>query len=357
MRRLLWPLGLAVVFGLGVVTGGWLWRQPVATPDVARLQAQVSTLQARLRAKEARLGAEPSGTTGRAAVSPWASVDRSVGAAALQASERPGRAEPGGASRAAGAQDDRASSARSGQVTAATAPTVEAALERFYSYLQEMSESRGAGRWQRMRELADELRGMGTAGADALMRVLAAGTSSDERRAAAQLLGELGVPGALASLQTVLDKDSDVLLRRAAASGLRRLQAPESAPYLDALIANPGEDRFVRMSAASGLAQMGKPQGVAGLVQIFDESNGDGRGREMAFRALNSLNDERALPFMRRLATSDAEVTYRLQAIRFLSAQGDQQALPSLQQIMQSPTEQASIRDAAAQAHAALAGK
>src|SRR5207248_6924450 len=116
----------------------------------------------------------------------------------------------------------------------------------------------------------------------------------------------LGAPGALASLQEVLEKDGDVLLRRAAASGLRRLQTPESAPYMEALMSNPAEDRFVRMSAASGLAQLGRTQGVAGLSQIFDESNGDGRGRDMAFRAIRSLDDERAVPFMRRLVTSDA---------------------------------------------------
>jgi len=47
---------------------------------------------------------------------------------------------------------------------------------------------------------------------------------------------------------------------------------------------------------------------------------------------------------------------YRLRAMQFLTAQGDRQALPSLQQLMRSPTEQASIRDAAAKAHAAIAG-
>ena len=254
-------------------------------------------------------------------------------------------------------QSDRAASEHGGRVTAASTPSVDAALDRFYKYLDERNWSGGPGRWQRMQQLADELRGMGAAGAEALMRVLSSGTSSDERRAAAQLLGELRVPAALPLLQDVLDKDGDVLLRRAAASGLRRLQMPETVPVLDALVANPGEDRFVRMSAASGLAQLGKPQGVTGLMQIFDESNADGRGREMAFRALNSLNDERAVPFMRQLVTSNAEPSYRLQAIRFLTAQGDQQAIQSLQQVMQSPTEQPSIRDAAAQAHAALTGK
>ena len=111
------------------------------------------------------------------------------------------------------------------------------------------------------------------------------------------------------------------------------------------------------MSAASGLAQMDRSQGVAGLMQVFENSSVDASGRALAFRALTSLNDERALPFMRRLVTSTAEASYRVRAMRFLQGQGDRQALPSLQQVMQSPAEPVSIRDAAAQAHAAIAGR
>ena len=191
---------------------------------------------------------------------------------------------------------------------------------------------------------------MGDAGTQALARVLASGSSSEERRTAAQLLGEMQDPRALPLLQDVLDRDGDVLLRRTAAGALRRLESPDTIPVLNTLLANPTDDRFVRMSAAYGLAQMGQPQGVNGLMQIFDEANADGRGRDMAFRALNSLNDERSLPFMRQVAASGGELSYRLQAIKFLTAQGDQQSLPALQQIMQSPTEQPSIRDAASQA-------
>ena len=55
----------------------------------------------------------------------------------------------------------------------------------------------------------------------------------------------------------------------------------------------------------------------------------------MAFRALANLKDERPLPFMRQVATSQAEPGYRLQAIRYLSAQGDQQALATLHALMQ----------------------
>lgn len=83
----------------------------------------------------------------------------------------------------------------------------------------------------------------------------------------------------------------------------------------------------------------------------------DGRGRELAFRALTSLNDERPLPFMRQVVASDAEPAYRLRAIQYLTAQGDRQSLATLQVLMQSPTEQASIRAAAAHAFRALGGK
>jgi HEAT repeat protein len=237
----------------------------------------------------------------------------------------------------------------------APASPVDAALERFYLYFDEPVTVGSA--MERWRKLADDLRGMGAAGTEALMRVLEAGTSSDERRAAARLLGELRAPEALALLQDVLDRDGDVLLRRDVASALRRIGTAEAAPYMESLVRDSREDRFVRLSAASGLAQLGKSEGVTGLVKIFEESERDGRWRDMAFRALRSRRDQRTLAFMRDLVTSDAEVAYRLQAIRFVKAQGDRQALSALERVMQSPTEQPSIREAAAQAHAAILSK
>jgi HEAT repeat protein len=189
------------------------------------------------------------------------------------------------------------------------------------------------------------------------MQVLAAGRDSDERRAAARLLGTLQVPQSLALLKEIAERDDDVLLRRAAAVGLRQLQTPESLPVLEQIVANGADDRFVRLSAAYGLTESGRPLGVTGLAQIFQESSADGRGRELAFRALTSLRDDRPLPFMRQVATSDVEPAYRLRAIHYLTAQGDRQSLAALRVLMRSPTEQASIRDAAAQAYRALGGR
>jgi HEAT repeat protein len=234
---------------------------------------------------------------------------------------------------------------------------VQAALDRFYRYLEATNDSTGGrDRWQRAREMVDEMRAMGPAAGQALMQVLASGTDTDERRAAARLLGQLQVAQALPVLKGIVENDNDLLLRRAAAAGLRQLQTPESLPVLERILTQPGEDRFVRLSAAVGLAESNRPLGVAGLTTIFEESTADGRGRDMAFRALANLKDERSLPFMRQLAGSQVEPGYRLQAIRYLSAQGDQQALGTLQALAHAPNEQPSIRDAAAQAYSTING-
>lgn len=175
--------------------------------------------------------------------------------------------------------------------------------------------------------------------------MLAAGNDSDARRAAARLLGQLQVPQALGALKDILENDADVLLRRAAASGIRQLQTPDSIPIMERLLSNPNEDRMVRLSAAYGLADAGHANGVAALAQIFTESAGDGRGRDVAFRALAALDDGRGEP------------GYRLRAIRYLAANGDQQSLPVLAAIMRNSNEQPSVRDAAGHAYRVLGGR
>jgi len=356
MRHFLWPLGVVVAFGLGLAAASLYPDRHSTAPSaedaqalVRRLQMQVSTLQARLRVTETRSAGQRLDTAGQAS----ASLDPRQ-ASSIEGSTRPVRSGRRGGPPQGEPQDDLSSPARVAKAAAAGPATVDGALDRFYRFLGDASGATGPARWRQSRELIADLKAMGDAGTQALARVLASGSSSEERRTAAQLLGEMQDPRALPLLQDVLDRDGDVLLRRSAAGALRRLESPDTIPVLNTLLANPTDDRFVRMSAAYGLAQMGQPQGVNGLMQIFDEANADGRGRDMAFRALNSLNDERSLPFMRQVAASGGELSYRLQAIKFLTAQGDQQSLPALQQIMQSPTEQPSIRDAATQAYAAI---
>jgi hypothetical protein len=309
-----------------------------------------------------------------------AAVGSSV-AASVAADRRPSGRSPGSESQrsqAAFAQEDRLvqeSLARAaavergrqpGQGDATSAPaeskakapppaTVQAVLDRFYKYL-EATKTSERDRWQKGRELVEEMRGMGDISGQALMHVLTAGNDTDERRVAARMLGALQVPQSLPLLREIVESESDLLMRRAAAAGLRQLQTPDSLPVLERLLANPAEDRFIRLSAAQRLASSGRPYGVAALAQIFDEAAADGRGRDAAFRSLSGLNDDRPLPFMRQVLASPAEPGYRLLAIRYLTARNDRSALPTLQTVMQSPTEQPSVRDAAAEAYRKLGG-
>ena len=364
MSRLLWPLAVVVALFIGWATAGVASKGP-AVREIERLTQQVTTLQSKLRvAEEIAAAAGP----------PLTSVSASG-----RSSGRSGGPE-GGRSHIALAQEDRlvqeslaraAAVERARQATAqgevpparsdsqaksAPPATVQAVLDRFYRYL-EATKTSERDRWQKGRELVEEMRGMGDAPGQALMHVLTAGTDTDERRVAARMLGALRVPQALPLLREIVENEGDVLMRRAAAAGLRQLQTPDSLPVLERLLANAAEDRFVRLSAAQGLASSGRPYGVAGLAQIFEEAAVDGRGRDAAFRSLSGLNDDRPLPFMRQVVASQAEPGYRLLAIRYLTAHGDKTALPTLQTVMQSPAEQPSVRDAAAQAYRALGGK
>jgi hypothetical protein len=365
MGRLLWPLVLVVTFAAGLGAGRVIWKEQSAVQEaqqqeaVTRLEEKVSTLQARLRARDDLATARPPGTTGSTSPLPSSAgsgANRFMGAAVTGGGapfDSPARA--GGAiPQPSGPPRDRPAAPPASR---AATPAVQAALERFYKYLELTNATEGRERFAQARELVNELRGMGDAAGQALMHVLAAGGDSDERRAAARLLGTLQYPQALPLLRDVIEKDNDLMLRRAAAMGLRQLQTADSLPVMERILANPNEDRFVRLSVASGLADSGRPHGVTGLTQIFEEATADGRGRDLAFRALASLTDQRGLPFMRQIAASPVEPGYRLRAIRYLTTQGDRQALGALQTLMHSPNEQASIRDAAAQAYSAINAK
>src|SRR5690348_3333864 len=297
MTRLLWSAVLVAAFAIGWAAAS-LTRPPAPAADVERLQQQVSTLQARLNARESLVAAR--GAAADVAPRPGTTAPRRrsdeafLAAAVTDSAPVPATVTPGVAPRPRGERAAR--QPYSGPVT------VEAALERFYKYLEASNApGEGRGRWQEMRALAEDLRAMGDVGAQALMQVLGAGNDSEERRTAARLLGQLQVPQALGPLKDILDNDPDVLMRRAAASSLRQLQTPDSLPVLERLLNTPTEDRMVRLSAAYGLAESGQPNGVTGLAQIFAESTADGRGRDMAFRALSALEDDRAGPYMRQI--------------------------------------------------------
>jgi len=358
MGRFSWPLGVALAFALGLAAGELARGVVARSPDAERLQAVVDRQELQIQALEARIRSDQSRMLGRASVGGGRWEDaRPASVTMVDPAQRSGRRGRGGSPQGESQDDLTPPARRPRAAVASSAATVDTALQRIQKFFDGTSGLAGGARWQQQRELLNDLRGMGEPAVDALMRMLASAQTSDERRVAAQLLGDLQAARAVPVLQGILDQDSDVLLRRAAASALRRLDSPDTVPIMQTLLSDPGEDRFVRLSAAFGLAQLGSPQGVAGLTMIFDEANADGRGRDGAFRAMLSLNDDRAVPFMRQVASSQAEPNLRVQAINFLATQGDKQALPALQQIMQTPTEQPSIKDAATQAFASISSR
>jgi hypothetical protein len=355
MERIFWSLGLVAAFVVGLGAGRVVWHGESAVQEagdqetISRLEQQLVALRAK-NGSAAAPSVTASATTSAASKTPDRFIGTGFGADRMPADGSAPSALP----RASGAAADRAAVATGPR--GSSIPSLHMALERFQRY-REVMRTEGRDRWREMREIADELRSMGGVAGEALMHVLASNADSDDRRTAAQLLGQLRLPQALTALKDVIDKDEDILLRRAAASALRQLQTPESLQVMEHLITNPNEDRFVRLSAAAGLVDAGLPLGVVGLHQIFTESTADGRGRELAFRALARLNDDRSLPFMRQVLGSPIEPAYRLRAIQYLAAQGDRQSLPTLLTVSRSPSEQPSIRDAAARAYTAISSR
>lgn len=353
MPRLIWFAVVVGAFGAGLATG-WLrhksaLRIPVEQQTVAAdWQRQITVLQRHIRTQDAEL------TSLRQRVQMLSQAQPAV-ARAAPAVAMPTRMDLQGSLMPPSAQMPQET--EEGPAAADTPPstTEQVVRSRFHQYLAETEGLNPEQRRQRLRALGEELRAMGEPALTALLLELEADGSGRERRAAAALLGTLQDIRALPALQKVLEREQDLLMRRAAAYGMRLLQLPETIPVLSTLLANPQDDRFVRMSAAYGLAQLGDVQGIPGLLQLFDEAEQDGQGRMLAFRALMALNDPTALPLMRQLTVSDADVSYRMAAMRFLAEHGDREALPLLQRVLDSPHEQPSVVDAAARMHAAIA--
>src|SRR6266850_1421361 len=158
MARGLWPLAVVGAFVVG--WAGAVGRTTGAR-DAARetehLQQQVSTLQARLHAREELAAARAAASTpdARAPSGPRASGDRGLTAAVREERLLQDLRARGGAAA------ERPVSSRAGP---SGPPTVEVALDRFYRYLEATRATEGRERWQRARELVEELRGMGDVG-------------------------------------------------------------------------------------------------------------------------------------------------------------------------------------------------
>ena len=349
MRRLLWPGLVLLAFGIGMAIGwgggGRIPLEPVSIatqPSVAALEARIDEMQQALAAKEAALVNLQQPALSRTKQSmPTTLMESSTRKAALPTIQEDN--ETSGETDTSSERSD-------------TPEPHEVVWEQFYQFLEKTA---GMSWGQRRRyewALIADLRELGDPAVEALLQLLEESSDTRERSTAAFLLGSMQDQRAVAVLQEVLANEEDILMRRAAARGMARVQTPDTIPILDTILSNGLEDRYMRLSAAYGLARMGESQGIDGLASIFEESGADGRGHYMAFRALVATNDPRALPVMRQIVAAESEVSYRLGAISFLAAHGDREAIPLLQQVIESPDEQQSVREAAEQAMVAIGG-
>lgn len=235
---------------------------------------------------------------------------------------------------------------------------VQQAQADLHDYL-ERTENLGVGaRMRQSRRLLEALRERGDAGTLALLRTLEEGTTSRERQVAAALLGGMDdVEVALPVLNEIIASETDVMVRRGAARGLRIMDSHEAVPALSALAENTAEDRFVRYNAALGLARLSEPAGVDHLVGIYNEAtNTDGTGRYIAFRALTRLDDPAALPAMRVAVVPGNGLSYRVGALKFMARHGTTEDLPLVQSALDDPSKQPALLDAARDALRALGG-
>lgn len=353
MRRLLQMTTYFMVFAAGVATL-LIWNIPVQR-ETAELQAVVDELQRQNKALQIQIRtqqAELATLRKRPLVAPLATIEPALahGFDALSPSGKSPEPTRGAMAERSTDNEDKADADEEKMPPV----TEETAVARLHQFLEDTAGMRRRERRKYMKNLVEELREMGEPAVTVLLQSLEEGANVRERRLAARLLGALQDPAALPALQNVLAGDEDIRMRRAAARSLRLLQMPESIPALEAVLNNPQDDRFVRIHAAYGLAQLGEPQGVNGLVDIFNETVDDGRGRIRAFRALTSLNDAAALPLIREIATSESDVSYRVRAVRFLGRNGNQEDLALLQQVLAARNEQPSVVEAAQNAYTAL---
>ena len=353
MRRFLQMTTYFVIFAAGAVTG-LIWNIPVQR-EAAEFQAVVDeshrqnkALQVQIRTQQAELAT----LRKRPLVAPLAMIESALASGSDATSPSGKFPEP---TRGAMAERSTENENKADANEEKTPPaTEETALARLHQFLEDTVDMRRRERRQHRRRLVEELREMGEPAVMALLQLLEEGATVREQRWAMRLLGALRDPIAVPALENVLVGDEDVGMRRNAARNLRRLRVSESIPALEAALNKPEEDRFVRIQAALGLAQLGETQGVNGLLEIYGETVDDGRVRFRAFRALNSLNDAAALPLMRELAASEYDVSYRLRAVRFLGRNGNQEDLALLQQVLAAQNEQPSVVEAAQNAFSAL---
>ncbi|GFO56693.1 PBS lyase [Geomonas sp. Red276] len=117
--------------------------------------------------------------------------------------------------------------------------------------------------------------------------------SPDQRRQAALLLWGL----ADADRLSLLAKDEDPAVRRAAVSSLARVRLPQTVGHLSMALSD--EDPEVRVSAAQALSEIGSPDVLEPLLVAL--SDPDPWVQTAALKGLSALGDRGALPGVRAL--------------------------------------------------------
>lgn len=149
---------------------------------------------------------------------------------------------------------------------------------------------------------------------------LAADPAPAVRRAAAEGIGILKLPGPLYRLTERLQKDSQPLVRAECARAIGRTKGVAAEPYLSvALLMDPSP--AVRALSAEALAQMRTPSANEPLQQAVQDP--DPLVRLYAIRGLVETAPSSALPLFRKVwnATDDPEM--RVEAFRGLLLSGE----------------------------------
>jgi len=150
---------------------------------------------------------------------------------------------------------------------------------------------------------------------------------SDVRRAAAEALGKIGSPEAVAALIPALqDKRSDV--RGSTAEALAQVGSPEAVAAL--IPALRDEDSDVRGSTAEALAQVGSPEAVAALIPALRDK--DSVVRRAAAEALGEIGSPEAVAALNS-ALQDKGRNVKRAAARALGKIGTLETLEKLIQL------------------------
>ena len=185
----------------------------------------------------------------------------------------------------------------------------------------------------------------------ALAEAMESDSAAPVRAAAAQALGSLGDPEALADLAEAAAGDDDPAVRAAALEALTELDDPAALAHLAEAIAGDA-DPAVRAAAAQALAELDDPAALSQIAEAM-ASDSSASVRAAAAGALGSAGDPAALSTLAEAAAGDHDPAVRAAALEALAELDDSAALPTLAQAAAGDSDPM-VRAAAVEALAAL---